>query len=88
MKIYNVNILDDAFEDIVNISNYIFEVSFDNNISSKIYDLIFASCYSLNFLPYRFEIIFDDIRILNIKSYRIFYTVDEKSKKVVIYRVL
>jgi len=44
MKKYKVKITPDALDDIINISNYIFEISKDKEISLKIFDLLISNC--------------------------------------------
>ncbi len=85
---YKVLFLDSAKKDILNISEYLFSVTYDNYFSSKMYALFYTSWYSLSFLPYRCKIFFKDFRVLHIKKYKIFYKVDELKKEVHIYKVL
>jgi len=84
MKKYKVIITPEALDDIINISNYIFSKSKNKFVAQKIYDLLVSSCNSLNILPYIYQIIFDDIRRVNIKWYWIFYEILEKENIVII----
>ncbi len=88
MHKYLVKITPEAIDDIVYISNYIHSKSKNIFISKKFYDLLISSCNSLHILPYIYQIIFDNIRRLNIKWYWIFYEIYEEEKKIIIYRVL
>jgi len=88
MKKYNIQITPDALNDIINISNYIFDKSKNIFISKKVYNLLISWCNSLEILPYIYQIQFDNIRRLLVKNYSIFYEILEEDNKVIIYRVL
>ena len=88
MQEYNVKISPEALKDIVNISNYIYEKSRNIFTSKKIYNLLISTCNSLENLPQIYQIQFDEIRRIPIKSYNIFYEIFESKKEVIIYRIL
>jgi len=88
MQKYNVQISPEALDDIVNISNYIHIKSRNKFISMKIYNLLISSCNSLEIFPQIYQVIFDNIRRLTIKSYSIFYEIYENKREIIIYRVL
>ena len=88
MQKYSLEISPEALDDIVKISNYIHMKSRNKSISMKIYNLLISTCNSLEILLYIYQIKFDEIRVLSIKSYNIFYEILENKNEVIIYRVL
>ncbi len=88
MKEYEIIILNEVELQIENILNYIYLNTYNKNLVKKISDLLYWSCYSLKYFPYRFQIWFDNVRILNVKNFRIFYEIFEKERKVVIFQIL
>jgi len=85
---YKVITLEEAYNDIENIYNYISLKSKNISIWKEIADMIFWAINSLNFLPYRYQKSFNNIRKLNVKSYSIFYIISEDTKEVIIIRIL
>jgi len=85
---YKIVIRDTVHDDIYELTDYILRFSFSKEVAQKIYDNIYSSIFSLDFLPNRYEIYFWEYRriILN-WSYKIIYKVVEKEKKVIIIRV-
>jgi hypothetical protein len=55
---YNIEIPKIVHEDIKNFSDYIYRFSFNKDASEKLYNELYASLFSLDFLPYRYEIYF------------------------------
>jgi len=88
MKKYEIIILKEVDIQIQSILNYIYLETYDKNLIKNISDILYWACYSLNYFPYRYRVYFDNIRILNIKSFRIFYEVFEEEQKVVIFKIL
>jgi len=88
MQNYTVNISPESLEDIINISNYIHKKSRNKFISTKIYNLLISTCNSLEILPQIYQIQFDEVRRISIKSYNIFYEILEYKKEIIIYRIL
>ena len=74
--------------DISEITNYIFNETFDNLLASKIYDLLYTKIYSLEIFPNKYKKFYKDFRILITNKFKIFYTVCDRKKIVKIYRVL
>ncbi len=75
-------------EDIKNIKNYIFKHSFSLESSNKLSREIMWKILWLKIFPYMYPEFLDSFRVLTIrKKYRVFYKVDKKIKKVVIYYV-
>ncbi len=87
MQKYSIEIEDNVYEDIANIANYLYKQTFSRELASKIYDLLFASIYSLQVFPYRFQIEYKNYHVINIKSYKIFYKIEKDFNLVKIYRV-
>lgn len=86
---YKIEIPNLVHRDIEELSDYIFRFSFDINISKKVYDNLYKSIFSLDFMPNRFEkYIWEYRRIIVNWSYKILYRVDEENKKVIIIRVI
>ena len=86
---YYIDVIPDAHEDILNLTEYIYRMSFDVSISEKIKNLIYEKIYTLNFMPWKFQKILWDYRVAMVwKKYKIFYRIDEKKKIVVVVRVL
>ena len=85
---YNIKILSIVDENLLNIFDYILENTYDIWISENIINHIYWAIYSLNFLPYRYQVVFENIRVINVKWYKIFYEIDENKKTIIIYRIL
>jgi len=86
---YNIEIPPIVILDIKELSDYIYRLSLNQEISRKIYDDLYKSIFSLNFLPYRFEKYIWEYRRIIVKwSYKIFYKIEEDNKKVIIIRVI
>jgi hypothetical protein len=52
---YRIVIRDAIHDDIFELSDYIYRMSFDSIISKKIYDDLYKAIFSLDFLPNRYE---------------------------------
>lgn len=75
--------------DIIELSDYIYRFSFNQEIAKRIYDDLYKAIFSLEFLPYRYETYIGEYRRIIVKwSYKIFYKIDEDNKKVIIIRVI
>lgn len=86
---YDIEIPECVENDIAQLSDYIYRFSFSKEISKQVYNELYKTIFSLEFLPYRFEIYAWDYRRVIVKwSYKIFYRIDEHNKKVIIIRVL
>ncbi len=85
---YNLEIMKTAVLDLEEISNYIFQASFNKKISEKIYNEIMATILWLKIFPFSFPIFMDDFRVMTVrKKYRVFYKVNENLKLVTIYYI-
>ncbi|USN57938.1 MAG: type II toxin-antitoxin system RelE/ParE family toxin [Candidatus Peribacteria bacterium] len=86
---YIVEIPPSVIKEIDRLSDYVFRFSFSGDIAKKVYDNLFRGIFSLEFMPYRFQQVLGDYRVVVVKgSYRVFYKIDETNKKVIIIRVL
>jgi len=85
---YEVIILEEVDFQINHILDYIYKETNDKALVKSMSDIIYWACYSLKNFPYRFQICFENIRVLNVKSLRIFYEIFEDNKKVVIFKIL
>ncbi|MBQ3416294.1 MAG: type II toxin-antitoxin system RelE/ParE family toxin [Ruminococcus sp.] len=94
MKKYKLIIEPLAQEDIIDIVNYIKEVFVEPQIASRYYTGIKTELYTLSEFPKRYRPILTDrfpneeLRMIQIKNYGAFYTVDEKEREVKVIRVL
>jgi len=52
---YEIVIRDQVHDDIIELTDYIYRFSFNKNISKKVYDNLYKSIFSLDFMPNRFE---------------------------------
>lgn len=86
---YKIVIRKAVYDDIFELSDYVFRTSFSIEIAKKIYDDLYACIFSLDFMPNRYEIYFWEYRRIILKwSYKIIYKVNEENKKVIIIRVM
>lgn len=86
--LYEIEIPNIVHNNISELTDYIYRFSFDLNISRKIYDELYKSIFSLNFLPNRYEKYIWEYRRVIVKwSYRVIYRVDEENMKVIIIRI-
>ncbi|MDP2395692.1 MAG: type II toxin-antitoxin system RelE/ParE family toxin [bacterium] len=82
---YDIKIKESVLQDLEEISEYIFRMSYSIELSNNIYDKIMASIISLKIFPYSFPIFENNYRVITIdKRYRVFYKVDEISKVVIV----
>ncbi|MCK9272604.1 type II toxin-antitoxin system RelE/ParE family toxin [Candidatus Gracilibacteria bacterium] len=85
---YTAEITNIVKDDINELSDYIFRISFDKEIAKKIYNELYAAIFSLELLPNRYEKYLGEYRKMIVKgSYKIYYKVDEENKKAIIIRV-
>ena len=88
MEKINVIILPKAKNDIENILIYLLNENIWKSLVIKIKNLIYSWIFGLEYFPEKCPIYFENYRRLLIKSYSIYYEIDEINKKVIIYRVL
>ncbi len=80
-----INFKISARQDLKNIKEYIFRMSFSLENSNKIYNEIMANIFALKIFPLMYPIFKWWIRVMTVrKKYRIFYEVNENKKEVII----
>jgi len=85
---YEIDLKISAKEDLKNIKEYIFRMSFSINTANKIYNEIMASILTLRIFPLAYPVFKNDLRVLTVrKNYRIFYKVNELKKEVKVYYI-
>jgi len=85
---YNVDIRDAVFDDIFDLSEYVYRFSFSKEIAKNIYDDLYKAIFSLEFLPNRHEIHIWEYRRIIVKwNYKIIYKVEKNNKRVIVIRV-
>lgn len=93
MEEYSINIVDDCYNDIIRIADYISTHFFDEDLANKIAFEIYAGIKKLSLIGPMLG--FSDNEILaskgirdyTIKSYVVYYVIDEKNKIVNVLRV-
>ena len=94
MNKYKIQLSIQAKEDYKNIVFYIKNILLEPNIASKYAKLIKEEIKKLEYLPKKFSIIdkeilkYDNFRKLVIKSYIVFYRINEDKKIVNVERIL
>jgi len=85
---YKIDLKLSAKEDLKNIKEYIFRMSFSIDTSNKIYNEIMANILTLKVFPSSYPIFKDDLRVLTVrKKYRVFYKINEENKEVKVYYI-
>lgn len=93
MNKYRIVLSRRAWNDILNIGDYISLVLLEPDISRKYIKSLRSSISQLKIFPYKYSIIQDDtiksknIRCMPYKSYYVFYKVIETKKVIIILRV-
>ena len=91
---YKVVYAQKAYQDLVNVYNYILVNSLEPSIASNLVTDIKKAIESLNILPLRHELIetsvseYKDLRKLLIKNYIVLYRVEKVTKTVQIVRII
>lgn len=86
---YDVEVPRRAYEDITELSNYVFQFSMNKNIAIKVYNDLYKAISSLEFMPERYQEYLGEYRRIIVKgSYKIIYKINIEEKKVVIIRVV
>ena len=88
MEKYKVIILPKVKNDIENILLYLLNENVWKILVYKIKNLIYSSIFWLEYFPKKCSYYIKDYRRLLIKSYSIFYRIDEENKIVIIYKIL
>ena len=79
---YKIEISNLAYKDILDLTTYIYEISYSYSIAKKIYDNLYQAIFSLEFMPYRFEkYIWEYRRLIVDWKYKIIYRIEEKKRK-------
>ncbi len=85
---YEIDLKTSAKEDLKNIKEYIFRMSFSIDTANKIYNEIMANILTLKVFPSAFPIFKNDLRVLTVrKKYRVFYKINELNKEVTVYYI-
>ena len=85
---YKIIIPDYVMEDIYEIKEYIFRMSFSIDTANKIYNEIMASILTLRIFPLAYPVFQNDLRVLTVRrNYRVFYKVNELNKEVKVYYI-
>lgn len=91
---YNLEFLELAKSDIQNIAYYITNILKNPSAAYKVVKRIVEESKNIVIFPYGSSIYKNDntlkneYRIMKVKKYLIFYTIDESNKKIVVARVL
>lgn len=72
---YNIEFSEEFTENTNEISKYLYEITFNKDLVSKIQWFFYSWAYSLQVFPYRYQENENWYRALNIKSYKIFYKI-------------
>ena len=82
---YKIIIPDYVMEDIFDIKEYIFRMSFSMEKANKVYNEIMANILALKIFPSMYPVFKSNLRVMTVRrKYRVFYKVDELSKAVTI----
>jgi len=85
---YNIKVNDKAVLDLSWIYNYLYEITFSLDFSKNFVQEVYKKYLYLKIFPYMYQNTYKDFKTIQIKSYKIFYKVDDSKKEVVIYRIL
>jgi len=82
---YKINFKLSAKEDLKNIKEYIFRMSFSIETANKVYNEIMANILTLKVFPSMYPIFKNNLRVLTVrKKYRVFYKINESKKEVTV----
>ena len=82
---YKIVIPDYVMEDIFDIKEYIFRMSFSIENANKIYNEIMANILTLKVFPSMYPIFKNNLRVMTVRrKYRVFYKVNELKKEVTV----
>ena len=85
---YKIKLNSEFKSDLNDLSEYLFRMSFSKEISQNISDEIIKKLLNLMIFPSMYQTTYRDFKTIQIKSYKIFYKIDEIKKEVIIYRIL
>ena len=82
---YKINFKLSTKEDLKNIKEYIFRMSFSIEKANKVYNEIMANILTLKVFPSMYPIFKNNLRVLTVrKKYRVFYEINDFKKEVTI----
>ena len=82
---YKIIIPDYVMEDIFDIKEYIFRMSFSIETANKIYNEIMANILALKVFPLMYPFFKWNLRVMTVrKKYRVFYEINDFKKEVTI----
>lgn len=85
---YKIKLLSQTKSDLNIITDFIFRYTFSSEIVDNIYKEIVSWIYSLQIFPYRFKEYKNNIRVIIVRwKYKVFYSVNEDTKTITIYRI-
>ncbi len=85
---YSIELTEIFEKSLDKIIDYIYRFSFSLETSTNTYNEILSSIYWLKIFPNRYQRFNKDYLVMTIKwKYRVFYNVDEKDKKVIIFDI-
>lgn len=84
---FKLKVEKEFLEDLNNISEYIYRETYSLEITQTLSDEIIKSILILQLFPFMYSKKYKEFRCINIKSYQIFYIVNELNKEVNIYRI-
>ena len=70
------------------IYNYLYEITFNLEVSKNFVNEIYKKYLYLQMFPNMYQNTYKNFKTIQIKSYKVFYKVDEIKKEVTVYRVL
>ena len=80
---FNIIISELADEDIEWIGGYVYDISRDKLVAINLKDQIYSTIFSLKFLPRRYQVLYKELRSVNIKSYIVIYRIQWKDVQIV-----
>lgn len=85
---YKIKVNEEAISDLNWIYDYLYEKTFNLENSKSFVHEIFKKYLYLQMFPNMYQDTYKDFKTIQIKSYKVFYKVDENKKEVIVYRIL
>jgi plasmid stabilization system protein ParE len=85
---YKIKVNEKAVLDLNWIYNHLYEVTFSLDVSRNFVQKVYKKYLYLKLFPNMYQNTYKNFKTIQIKSYKIFYKVDEIKKIVTIYRIL
>ena len=85
---YKIKVNEKAVLDLNWIYNHLYEVTFSLDVSRNFVQEVYKKYLYLKLFPNMYQNTYKNFKTIQIKSYKIFYKVDEIKKIVTIYRIL